>query len=61
VHLVGREAGARGVAHGLDHAVDEGLEAGRAALAGDEAGLLAEDGVADLGDLEDGHGGFRRS
>jgi hypothetical protein len=57
VHLSGREAGARGVAHGLDHAVDEGLKAGRPQLLErDGAGLLAQDGVTDLGDLEDGHG-----
>jgi hypothetical protein len=57
VDLVGREAGAGGVVHGVDHAVDERLEGRRAQLlAGDGAGLLAQDGVTDLGDLEDGHG-----
>ena len=57
VHLHRGEARAGGVVHGLHQVVDEALDRGRAELVvADGPGRLAEDGVTDLGDFEDGHG-----
>jgi hypothetical protein len=48
--------GAAGGAHRLDHVVDEPLDLGRGELlARDLAGALAQDGIADRDDGQDGH------
>ena len=57
--LVGGDAGAPGRAHRVDHVVDQPLGLGGAQLLErDLAGALAQDGVADGHDRQDGHWGL---